>query len=246
MGRFFLEPTAWNDAHPVLSEAESHHALNVLRLAPGDRLTVFNGQGRECLARVAAVEARCVRLEMGARTDTPRVPVAITLAQAIPKRKTMEWIIQKAVELGVASVAPLLSERSIVRLPAAEATRKRAKWQETALEACKQCGQNLLPEISQPCAVPSFLSAAPRADLTLVGSLQPDARPLKEVLSEAGRIRTVTAFVGPEGDFTPAELGQIKSQGALPVSLGPIVLRTETASLYLLSVLAYEFFTLRH
>ncbi len=242
MSRFFLPSREWNNSQPVLSESESHHALNVLRLVPGDKLTVFNGEGREGMARIAGVEGGRAALTLGSRTDSPRLPVQITLAQAVPKRKTIEMIIQKAVELGVARIAPLLSERSVVRLEAGEASRKREKWQEVALEACKQCGQNFLPEVGEPMPVASFLAGLPQSAPRLVGSLQPDARPLKSVLTKIGDIRAITVFVGPEGDFTPAELGLIKSHGAQPVSLGPIVLRTETAALYMLSVLAYEFF----
>ncbi len=232
----------------MLSESESHHALDVLRLGAGDKITVFDGKGHEAMAHITEISGRLAVLKLGAPSMSGRLPGAITLAQAIPKGKTMDLIVQKAVELGAVAVAPLLSDRTIVRLDSEETARKREKWQETALEACKQCGQNFLPEIHEPQSVASYLQKMPREGLHLIGSLQPDSRPIKEVLAhyqeESGGLpKAVTIFIGPEGDFTPAELALCKSHGCLPVTLGPIVLRTETAAIYSLSVLGHELFT---
>lgn len=248
MNRFFLEAAAWNQPTVVLSESESHHVLDVLRHGVGDKITVFDGMGREATAHIVAMDGRLAVLKLGTPGMSARLPGAITLAQAIPKGKTMDLIVQKAVELGAISVAPLLSDRTIVRLDSEDVAKKREKWQETALEACKQCGQNFLPEILAPQSVASYLQKVPKEGLHLIASLQPDARPIKEVLAvhkeECGALpNAVTIFIGPEGDFTPAELALCKSQGCLPVTLGPIVLRTETAAIYCLSVLGHELFS---
>ncbi len=248
MNRFFLEATAWNQTSVVLSGSESHHALDVLRLGVGDKITVFDGSGHEAVAHITEIAGRSAVLKLAAPSTTLQLPGAITLAQAIPKGKTMDLIVQKAVELGAVAVAPLLSDRTIVRLDPGETARKREKWQETALEACKQCGQNFLPEIFEPQSVAAYLQRMPRNGLHLIASLQPDSRPIKEVMAlhreEFGGLpKAVTIFIGPEGDFTPAELALCKSHGCLPVTLGPIVLRTETAAIYCLSVLGHELFS---
>ncbi len=247
MNRFFLPAKEWNSENPSLSESESHHALDVMRLEVGQKLTAFDGVGHEATAQISSIQNRRAVLSLGPRTASPPLPGSIMLAQAVPKGKTMDFIVQKAVELGASAIAPLLSDRTIVRLDTEEKERKHAKWQETALEACKQCGQNFLPEVHPPQSVAAFLDKMPKSGLLLIGSLQPDARKIKDVLTmyqnDHGRLpQRVTIFVGPEGDFTPAELALAKSHGCLPITLGPIVLRTETAALYCLSVLTHELF----
>jgi 16S rRNA (uracil1498-N3)-methyltransferase len=246
MHRFHLAPENWESA--TLDESESHHCLNVLRLEIGDRATVFDGQGREASALIDSKNGSRVVLKISAPAKTPPPPCAITLAQAVPKGKNMDLIVQKAGELGATRVVPLLSDRTIVQLEADEIAKKREKWQAVALEACKQCGQNHLPEIAAPVPPREFLERLDKKSLLLIASLQPDARTLKEVLadysSQHGHLpREVTVFVGPEGDFTPAEIALAKSHGCQPISLGPIILRTETAAIYCLSVLAHELFT---
>ncbi|MFM8831367.1 MAG: RsmE family RNA methyltransferase, partial [Spartobacteria bacterium] len=163
-----------------------------------------------------------------------------------PKGKNMDLIVQKAVELGAARIIPLLSDRTIVQIDADEAGKKREKWSAIALEACKQCGQNHLPEVADPVRPKAFAERLDKGDLHLIASLQPDARPIKTVLAEYGKVpKRLTIFVGPEGDFTPAEIALAKSHGCQPVTLGPIILRTETAAIYCLSVLAHELFSPR-
>ncbi len=242
MHRFFLPTAEWNSASPSLSDHESHHALDVLRLGAGDRIVVFDGVGGEATAQIIAVEGKRAHLRLLQKAVTQPLPCAITLAQAIPKGKNMEFIIQKAVELGAARIVPLLSDRTVVHLDAQELEKKRTKWRETALEACKQCGQNRVPEIDLPRSPKAFFESGERFDLQLIASLQPDARKVKTVLAEYPAPSSALVLVGPEGDFTPAELSLAKSHGCQPVTLGPIILRTETAALYCLSVLAHELF----
>lgn len=242
MHRFHLSPDEWNSPSPTLDVTESHHALDVLRLGSGDRIVVFDGQGTEAMAQITAVEGKNAQLRITQKSKTAPLSCSITLAQAVPKGKNMDFIIQKAVELGAARIAPLLSDRTVVQLDADDAEKKRQKWHEIAIEACKQCGQNRVPEILAPRTPKAFLESGEKFDLSLIASLQPDARKIKEVLAEQPKPRNVCVFVGPEGDFTPAELSLAKSHGARPVTLGPIILRTETAALYCLSVLAHELF----
>ena len=242
MHRFYLPPNEWNALSPVLDEGESHHVLDVLRFGPGDHVTVFDGEGGEARADIVAVDAGKIQLRIGPKASSQPLACAITLAQAIPKGKHMDLIVQKATELGAARIAPLFSDRTIVQLDVKDAEKKRDKWREIAIEACKQCGQNRVPEISEPVSPKAFFAKQEPSELMLIASLQPDARRIKSVLAEHPTPRSVCVFVGPEGDFTPAELALAKSQGCRPITLGPIILRAETAALYCLSVLAHELF----
>jgi 16S rRNA (uracil1498-N3)-methyltransferase len=179
-------------------------------------------------------------------TETPSLRCRITLGQAIPKGKNMDLIVQKAVEIGAAEIAPIVSERTIIHLSAKDAAQKQAKWQQVAIEAAKQCGQNWLPLVHLPRKLKDFFTGNPATfDLRLIGSLQSDAQHLKKILADyAGEHRhlpaSVLMMIGPEGDFTPAELALAKSHSCLPITLGPIILRVETAAIYCLSILSYE------
>lgn len=242
MPRFYIAPHAWNPDRLALDAGEAHHAADVLRMKAGDRATVFNGEGAEAEVEIVKASRQHVELRRIAVHTTPPLSCRITLGQAVPKGKNMELIIEKATELGAAAIAPLLSERTVIRGSEDEHVRKQHKWQRVAVEACKQCGQNWLPKVHVPRSPKSFFESGERFDLMLIGSLQADAQPLKKLLAEFGANRpaSVLILIGPEGDFTPAELALAKSHGCRPISLGPIILRTETAALYCLSVLNHE------
>jgi 16S rRNA (uracil1498-N3)-methyltransferase len=245
MHRFYLPPENWHPDALVLADAEAHHCRNVLRLEPGDKVVVFDGRGRELTAEITSSEAAQVHLRKLHEAQTPPLRCRITLGQAIPKGKNMDLIVQKAVEIGAAEIAPILSDRTVVRLDEESAASKQAKWQTVAIEAAKQCGQNWLPQVQPPRSLAQFFQEHGRFDLKLIGSLQSDAVHLKKILAEysgehGDRPTSVLMLVGPEGDFTPAELSLARSQGCRPITLGPIVLRVETASIYCLSVLSYE------
>lgn len=231
-----------------MDAADSHHCADVLRLETGDRVVIFDGLGNQAEAELLEITRKRVRLLPSSRLAMPKPRCSITLAQAVPKGKNMDLVLQKAVELGVAAVIPLLSERTVVRLEGdGDAARKQERWRSIVIEACKQCGQNWIPEIRPPCPITDFFSGMPVVDLLLIASLQPDSRHVKEVLenflnAKGGAPRSVLIMIGPEGDFTPGETGEALAAGAVPVTLGPIVLRTETAAIYGLSVLNHELF----
>jgi 16S rRNA (uracil1498-N3)-methyltransferase len=239
MARFFLSPEAWG-ARALLTGDEAKHAAQVLRLRAGDRITVFDGRGRSAAAEVVEVARSEIRLELGSEVILPPLAPGIVLAQALPKGKTMDGIVQKAVELGVAAIQPLITRHTVVQVEEDEAPRKSAKWQRVALEACKQCGQDLLPEVLPARAFSDWLADS-SGDLKIIASLFPGARPLKEILRDAGVPRQVTLLVGPEGDFSAAEGAAAVEAGFLPASLGSIVLRVETAAIFGISSIRYEF-----
>src|ERR1700694_1676160 len=245
MHRFYVSPENWNPGALVLSGSEAHHARDVLRMKRGERAVVFNGRGREVTAEIVDLGRHEIRLRKLHETETPPLRCRIALAQAIPKGKNMELIVQKAVEIGASEIFSLISERTIVDLDAKEAEQKQAKCQQIAIEAAKQCGQNWLPQVHPPRKLKDFFAQQSAFDLRLIGSLQPDAVHLKKILADyADQHRHLPTnalmLVGPEGDFTPAELALAKSHGCLPITLGPIILRVETAAIYCLSVLSYE------
>ena len=245
MHRFYIAPENWQPDALVLTGSEAHHCATVLRLEPPDKIVLFNGRGGEVTAEIVVSEPARVTLRKLHAAQMPPLRCRITLGQAIPKGKNMDLIVQKAVEIGAAEIAPILSDRTVVRLDEESAAAKQAKWQTVAIEAAKQCGQNWLPQVETPQTLAQFFSNHRGFDLQLIGSLQSDAVHLKKILAQfsaehGDRPANVLMLVGPEGDFTPAELSLARSQGCRPITLGPIVLRVETASIYCLSILSYE------
>ena len=237
MPRFLLPAAAWTDA-PALTGDEARHLVQVLRIQPGESITVFDGCGHHAAAEVLTVARDHVALRLGTARTTPATRPAITLAQAIPKGKNMDLIVQKAVELGVATIHPLITRHTVVH----PGEGKSDKWRRNALEACKQCGQDTLPTIADPRPFDPWLaSLTDLSGLRLIASLAPGARPLREVLQAHPGTAAATLLVGPEGDFSPEETTAAIAAGFLPVTLGPIVLRVETATLFCLSALRYEF-----
>jgi 16S rRNA (uracil1498-N3)-methyltransferase len=245
MHRFHLPPEQCRDANLRLAGREAHHALHVLRLHPQNQVCVLDGAGREFLCEVWQCHGDTVELRVREEKSHPAPACRVTLLQAVPKGKVFESIIHKATELGTSRVVPLLSERAAVRLDGGSAAQKRDKWQRVAIEAIKQCGAAWLPRVDAPMSPSEFLARHESFDLSLVASLQPGSRPAGEYLPAfdtggKGAPRSVGVWVGPEGDFTPAELAAIEAAGALPITLGRLVLRSDTAAVYCLSVLNHE------
>ena len=222
-----------------LAEGEAHHLVRVLRAEPGEPVVVMNGRGGE---------GRGILLETGKRSASVRVdswklhpppPVAVTLVQALPKGERLEWILQKSVELGASRLVLVQAERSVTRWSGDEGG-KSGRAREILLNAAKQCGQPWLPELSFAPTLSAWASTRDASALLLAGDIDPSAPPARDVLRARPRPPAVEAVIGPEGDFSPAEWGVLRAAGALGVSFGPLVLRTETAALFLLSILAYE------
>jgi 16S rRNA (uracil1498-N3)-methyltransferase len=245
MHRFHVPPAQCESPTVILPEPEAHHAVHVLRVRPRERVVVLDGVGGEYLCEVVEAGSRGVTLRVAQKNSHPPLPYQVTLLQAIPKGKTMELIVQKATELGVHRIVPILSERVVPQLEAGSVPAKLEKWGAAAIEAIKQCGSAWLPTIEPPVTPQAFLARGERFDLPLIASLQPDAqhprRHFTSFFDERKRLpRSVGLWIGPEGDFTPSEINAVRAAGALPITLGELVLRSETAAIYGLSVLNYE------
>ncbi|MFV0820097.1 16S rRNA (uracil(1498)-N(3))-methyltransferase [Legionella micdadei] len=216
-----------------LSPEAGQHVGVVLRMQPGDKITLFYGDNREFDAILVAVHKKKVSVQITSEREMSREsPRVIHLAQAISKGERMEFVMQKAVELGVASITPLITARSVVKLDQARMEKKLSTWQAIAIAACEQSGRNQIPKV--------------KAALTLEEYLQTNVGQLKFVLDPKGantwrdyhfNQSELALLIGPEGGFSQEELRQIFSADFKPLSLGPRILRTETAAIVALSVL---------
>lgn len=241
MHRFYLPPSQISGDRLHLADREAHHAIHVLRLKPGETVEALNGEGERFICEVQSASRKEVALAIRERHKAPPRHFEIVLLQAIVKGRTMETIIQKATELGVARIVPLQTERVVSQLDEEGAQNKQSKWQIIAIEAIKQCGSPWLPRIDAPITPAAFIEHPEKFDLSLVGSLEGDGRPIRHWFAATGTPpHAVSVWIGPEGDFTGAELNLIRSAGAKPITLGDLVLRADTAAIYSLSVIRHE------
>jgi 16S rRNA (uracil1498-N3)-methyltransferase len=228
----------------VLDAEQAHHCSDVMRQKVGDLFSVFNGEGVEAKARITAISRDEVKFETLARAVAVRPAHPVWLAQALTKKNAMELILQKATELGVAEIVPLQSDHSVAQVDDEKSDAKLEKWRKLTIEAAKQCGQNWLPRVHAPLTPREFMPGLPKNALKLIASLQAEAKPLKSVLREQlGALKPgtpIVVMIGPEGDFTPAEIGTARAAGFAPVSLGKIILRAETAAVFTLGAISYE------
>ena len=245
MHRFYLPPGECKTGLLILGGREAHHALHVLRLRRGDQVTILDGAGRVISCKVENFDRDKVQLTVLETKSVPAPPCSITLLQAVPKGKIIESIIQKATELGVTRIVPLLTDRVVMELDEKHAGRKTEKWQQVAVEAIKQCGAAWLPRVEAPTTLKEFLARRETFELPLVASLQPGAQHPRNYFqkfeTEHGRKpKSTCIWIGPEGDLTAEEVAAIAAAGTLPITLGKLVLRVETAATYCLSILNYE------
>ncbi|MFK7911379.1 MAG: 16S rRNA (uracil(1498)-N(3))-methyltransferase [Akkermansiaceae bacterium] len=238
MNRYFLQAGAWDEHTLTLTDEEAHHATRVMRVNEGEKVELFDGEGQSAICTVTQATRQSVECKVESTNSQPRDKHPITLCQAIPKGGNMELIVQKAVELGVSEILPLITAHTVARPEAL--SKKREKWQRIALEACKQCGQNHLPNILTPATFSEWIKTDSTADTKLIAALDPQAQHLKKLLEEKPITGSVDLLVGPEGDFSPSEYSLAYGVGYTPISFGDIVLRVETATLYGLSILRHE------
>jgi 16S rRNA (uracil1498-N3)-methyltransferase len=238
MHRCFIDNDRWGTDPLRPSESESHHILHVLRVRDGDSIQLFNGRGEEAVARVCRHDDDSVLLERLDSQFTPKRRLNLTLIQAVLKGNRMEMLVEKATELGVSRIIPVTTTRSIPRFDHAKATSKRERWERIAVSAAKQCGTPWLPSIATPTTIDAALKQ--QTGPVLLASLEAQTRPLEAVISQlrAHIPSELSVVIGPEGDLTPDETTLLLTSGALPVSLGHLTLRAETAAIYAISALS--------
>lgn len=218
----------------TLSPEESHHLARVLRVQPGQEITLFDGRGGVAEAVIEAAGKAAVAARISRRWTVPPPAVEIELIQAVPKPDRWELVLQKAVELGATSIQPILTQHTEFK----PNPKKQERWDKMVLNAAQQCEVRWLPHLQPLKPMEAILPTLGAYDLALIGSLYEEPKPFREV-DFAGKKR-VALLIGPEGDFAREEVGAAVQAGAVPVSFGDRILRTETAAIFGLSVLAYE------
>jgi 16S rRNA (uracil1498-N3)-methyltransferase len=218
----------------ALPEAASAHVVRVLRLRAGDAIVVFDGRGVEFRAEIASIARGAVRVRLLEQLVVrPESPLAITLVQAISRGERMDWTLQKATELGASAIAPVMAERSVVRLDARQGEAKFRHWQAVVIAACEQAGRSRLPELMPPASLREHFARAGGPESRLVLDPGADAE-LAAMPSPGG---SVQLLVGPEGGFDADELAAARAAGYRAARLGPRVLRTETAGIVAMAIL---------
>ncbi|MFZ0499091.1 MAG: 16S rRNA (uracil(1498)-N(3))-methyltransferase [Steroidobacteraceae bacterium] len=230
------DPLSSGLRHTIEGDAANHIA-RVLRLEPGEWLTVFDGRGGEYAARIEAVRKGAVIIEVQARSTPDRESsLSLTLAQGVSRGERMDWVVQKATELGVSRIIPVLTERTMVKLDARQSERKLAHWHGIAVAACEQSGRDRIPDIAVPLALPELLRDTDQATRLLLSPT--GTQRVNDLQAPEGGI---VVLIGPEGGLAETEQRAALAAGFLAVRLGPRVLRTETAAVAALTLLQHRF-----
>jgi len=223
----------------VLDAVAAKHATSVLRLRIGDRVVLFDGNGREASATIKSVRRKLVVVDVQDVSEVNREsPLSITLVQGISRGERMDFTIQKATELGVSAIVPIVMKRTVVKLNDERAAKRLMHWRRIAISACEQCGRNMLPDVAMPNAFAAWLEASDTDALSLLFDPQGDVTLGTVERPADGRL---TLVIGPEGGLDDRERDALYRRGFTGASLGPRVLRTETAALTAISVLQQRF-----
>ena len=243
VSRFYVDPENVQNNEIFIEGREAKHILAVMRLKEGDMVVVFDGTGEEYTGFIKKADKKhrdlTVEIIKRIRPLANKVP-EIDLAQAIPKKEKMDYILEKATELGVSSIIPIITSRTIVRLDGPSALKKNIRWQKIAMAAAKQCGRVVTPEVKSIVSFKELLSSLDSYDICLFATLHDPTVPIRSVLNEFHG-RRILVLIGPEGGFTSDEIKQVDTMNCRFVSLGNNVFKSDTAGLFVLSVINYEF-----
>ena len=239
--RIYTEQPLSSDALVTLEKGPSHHLTKVLRLGIDGAVTLFDGRGAEYPGVITALGKKTVSVKTGEEQwRTCESPLSIHLGIAISRGERMDWVIQKATELGVAAISPLFSERVEVKLSNDRSEKKLRHWKEVVISACEQCGRNTIPLLSPPQTIPDWLASTEAAVKFVLHHSAPDGQREEDVPS------TVALLIGPEGGLTAAEVEQAENGGYTALRIGPRILRTETAPLAAIAILQSKWGDMRH
>lgn len=244
MHRFYVPPERIRESQAWIMGDELRHLARVLRLQAEDPVIIFDGLGYEYRGIILSVSEAEALVQVAAPVFSPREsPLEVWLVQGLPKGDKMEWIIQKTTELGIRGIVPLEASRSIVKLEGKKRPEREDRWQKVATEAAKQCRRSLVPSINHIQNLAFFLKNLPSESL-LVIPWEEGGRSLKVLLEEkeANKTfpKTVYILIGPEGGLEESEVALAQSYGGIPVTLGPRILRTETAGLVTAALFLYQ------
>lgn len=244
MARFFVPEYEIKNNIAVITGPDVKHIARVLRLEPGDMIEICagEGQGREFTATIRDITNKDVTCEItGEKAGITEPPVRVILYQGLPKGEKMEFVIQKSVELGVSRVVPVLCERTVVKLDDKRALARQIRWQRVAAEAAKQSRRTVVPEVAVPLPFRQVVQQINSDVLAVMPWEEEHIRGIRTVLkSKAAGHRSVAVFIGPEGGFSREETDLARARGVVPVSLGPRILRTETAGIVAVAIVLYE------
>jgi len=241
--RFIVDPDNIQDGHIRIDGEDFRHLKKVLRIGPGETINVFDGSGREYEAKLISMDKTSALAEITASFLTEaEAEVRLTLFQGLPKGEKMDFIIQKAVELGVHRIVPVITERTVVQLDKESSTKKVSRWSKIAREAAKQCRRAVVPRVSEPVSLDDALTEASGCGAALMLYENESKKCLKEILKcyTINKISDIALLVGPEGGFSSYEVDKCISSGFEVAGLGKRILRTETAAVSVISIIMYE------
>jgi 16S rRNA (uracil1498-N3)-methyltransferase len=232
--RIFTPQILTLDSTIALEDAAAHYLSKVLRMETGREVVLFNGLGGEYLACIDAISKKNVRVKLSRfHAENRQSPLLLELAIGVSRGERMDWVLQKATELGVTKITPLITERSEVKLGGERTDKKMQHWQQILISACEQCQRNLLPELSAPMLLNEWVAGC-KAELKYVLHHRDN-----QGVAQAKAPTSVALLIGPEGGLSESEITQAIAQQFLPLTLGPRVLRTETAPVVAISLVQY-------
>lgn len=243
MSRFFVPAESVRGGRILVTGKEAHHILDVMRLKESDKVVTFDGMGNEYTGFIKKADRKTLLIEITeTHASSAKSGLNITLIQAIPKKEKMDYIVEKSTELGVSSIIPVITERTIPKWDQSKKLSSPQRWRRIAENASKQCGRSDVPKVE---AVKNFgdaIKELKNGSLKLIAALSDASVPLKEVFKDIEPCgMDIVVAIGPEGDFTQRELDAAKGVHFTTVSLGPRVLKSDTAGLAVLAILSYEF-----
>lgn len=245
MNRFFVnKDNVFEDQDKLVidNQEDIKHITKVLRLSIGDKIEVCNMESVDYIASISNIDKGLIECRIHDKyLSMTEAPIEVVLFQGIPKSSKMDLIIQKNVEVGVAKIVPIVSERCVVKIKDKSSERKKIeRWQKIAGEAAKQCKRGIIPQIGDMIEIKDINSISDDFDMIIIPYEEEKIRGIKKAITGKDNIRKIGIIIGPEGGFTKEEVLEVEKLGGLSVSLGPRILRTETAGLVATSILIYE------
>ncbi|MED1874518.1 16S rRNA (uracil(1498)-N(3))-methyltransferase [Brevibacillus borstelensis] len=242
MQRYFVEPHLFSEREVTITGDDVHHIVNVMRAKSGEEIIVSDGAGRSAIVRIDSLSGKeVVATVVELLREQRELPVQITIGQGLPKGEKMEWVLQKGTELGAFAFFPFSSERTIVKLDAKKEAKKLDRWRKIVKEAAEQSHRSILPELLAPVTFRQIVEESSRYTRAVIAYEKEGGTTLHEVLPALMPGDSLLVLIGSEGGFSPEEVAAAEAAGIRSISLGPRILRTETACQYVLAAASYQF-----